>query len=219
MKLNFRFFNIILLFVFAFLIGGCATSVYVGEDYASENVQTIKTSEDFVYSVFKKSLGDVNVKMGISRTPINEVLSLYVQIENLSYATPYEFKVDDLRLYDADSELQFITSNNYLSIFQNQEASSMAALSSMSSTLTTMTGMNANYNEFSQSMVQNSAQETNKSAFSQMEELGNRILKHTVKYSSTISPRRSQYYYFFFEDKGKYPIRVLYKGLDYQFKL
>ena len=95
----------------------------------------------------------------------------------------------------------------------------MAAMSSMGATLTNMTGMTANYNEMNQSMVQNSSEQSNQSAFSRLETIGNQILKHSVKYSATISPRKSQYLYFFFEDLDKYPIFVQYKDLKYQFQL
>ena len=211
--------SIAALFMTMLLFSGCATLTYVGEDYAAENVQTVKTSEDLVFNVFKKTTDNANIKIGISRTPVPEILALYVQIENLSYETPYTFRVDDLRISNSDGELHFITSNNYLNIYQNQEASSMSALSNMGSAFTTMTGMNANYSEFNQSMVQNSAQETNKSAFSRIEEIGSQISKHSIKHSATISPRRSQYFYFFFEDKEIFPIEVNYKTLNYQFKL
>ena len=164
-------------------------------------------------------MDNANFKIGISKTPIPEILALYVQVENLSYETPYTFKVEDLRIYNPDKELQFITSNNYLNIYQNQEASSMAAMSSMGATLTNMTGMNANYNEVNQTMIQNASEQSNQSAFSRLEQIGSRILKHSIKHSAVVSPRRSQYFYFFFEDLDKYPIQVNYKTLNYQFTL
>ena len=203
----------------AFLSCGCATLSYTGDDYSETNLQTIKTSEDFIFNTYKKSIDNANIKIGISKTPVPEILSLYVQIENLSYETPYIFKVEDLRLSNNERELQFITSSNYLNIYNNQEATSMAAMGAMSATLTNMTGMTANMNEFNQSMMQNTAQQSSKSAFSRLEEVGNQISKHSIKHSSTISPRRSQYYYFFFEDLGVFPVNVNYRGLKYQFEL
>ena len=73
--------------------------------------------------------------------------------------------------------------------------------------------------EFNTTMMQNSAQNANKSAFSHLELLGNQISKHSIKHSSTISPRRSQYYYFFFEDLDSFPVYVKYKDLNYSFQL
>lgn len=213
------FFYSFVILCMALVLSGCATLSYTGEDYSQENIQTVKTQEDFVFNVYKKSTGDINLKLGITRTPVPEILALYVQAENLSYETPYVFKVEDLRVFNPDGELQFITTNNYLSIYQTQEASSMAAMSSMGATFTNMTGMTANYNDYNQSMIQNSSEASNKSVFSRIEEVGSQILKHSIKYSATISPRRSQYYYFFFEDKDKFPISVKYKDLNYQFKL
>ena len=196
---------------------GCATSSYVGDDYNANNLQTIKTDADMVFDVYKKTTNGANIKIGISKTPVPEVLALYVQVENLSYETPYIFKVEDLKLYNTTGEQRFITSSNYLDIYQNQEASSMAAMSSMGSTLSNMTGMTANYNEVNQTMLQNAAEQTNKSAFSQLEAIGNNISKHSIKHSSTISPRKSQYFYFFFEDQDAFPISVKYKNLSYSF--
>ena len=198
---------------------GCATLTYSGEDYNETNLQTVKTSEEFIFNTYKKTIDNANIKIGISKTPVPEILALYVQIENLSYETPYVFRVEDLNLSNNERDIQFITSNNYLNIYNNQEASSMSALGAMSATLTNMTGMTANMNDFNQSMVQNSAHETNKSAFSHLEMIGNQISKHSIKHSSTISPRRSQYFYFFFEDLGVFPVNVDYKGLKYQFEL
>ncbi len=214
-----QFFNLCLILLLSVLMCGCATLSYVGDDYSENNIQTVKTNEDFVFSVYKKTLDNANFKIGISKTPIPEILALYVQVENLSYETPYTFKVEDLRIYNPDKELQFITSNNYLNIYQNQEASSMAAMSSMGATLTNMTGMNANYNEVNQTMIQNASEQSNQSAFSRLEQIGSRILKHSIKHSAVVSPRRSQYFYFFFEDLDKYPIQVNYKTLNYQFTL
>lgn len=203
----------------ALILSGCATLTYTGEDYSQTNLQTVKTTEDLVFNTYKKTLGNVNVKMGISKTPVPEILALYVQIENLSYETPFVFRVSDLNLSNKDSAIQFITSNNYLNIYNAQEASSMAAMGAMSATLTNMTGMTANMNEMNQSMMQNSAQESNRSAFSRLEQIGEQISKHSIQHSSTISPRRSQYFYFFFENLDNFPVFVEYKTLKYQFNL
>ena len=214
-----QFFTFLFLSIILLVLCGCSTLSYVGEDYNQQNIQTVKTNEEFVFNVYKKSIDNANVKIGITRTPVPEILALYIQVENLSYETPYIFKVEDLNISNPDRELQFITTSNYLNIYQTQEASSMAAMSSMGATLTNMTGMTSNYNEFNQSMVQNSSEQSNKSVFSKIEEIGNQISKHSIKYSSTISPRKSQYFYFFFEDLEKFPISVNYKNLNYQFTL
>lgn len=213
------FFALMSIGLLALICQGCATLSYSGEDYNQTNLQTIKTTEDLVFNTYKKSLDNANVKIGISKTPVPEILALYVQIENLSYETPFVFKVEDLILSNKDGQLQFITSGNYLNIYNNQEASSMAAMGAMGTTLTNMTGMSTNMNEFNQSMMQNSAQQSSQSAFSRLEEVGNQITKHSIKHSSVISPRRSQYFYFFFEDIGIFPVYVDYKGLKYQFTL
>ncbi len=207
------------LFTLSLMLFGCASLEYTGEDYKSENSQTVKTNEDFVFNTYKKTIDNVNVKIGISKTPVQELLALYVQVENLNYETPYTFKVEDLRVYDEDGDIQFITSNNYLSIYQTQEASAMTAMSSMGATFSNMAGMTAGYNEVNQTNVQNASHEANRDAFQKMENLGNNILKHSIKVSSTISPRKAQYFYFFFQDKEKSPINVRYKNLNYQFKL
>ncbi len=212
-------FTFLILSIISLGLCGCSTLSYVGDDYSQDNIQTVKTDEDFVFNVYKKSLDNANIKIGITRTPVPEILALYIQVENLSYETPYIFKVEDLNISNPDRELQFITTSNYLNIYQTQEASSMAAMSSMGATLTNMTGMTSNYNEFNQSMVQNSSEQSNKSVFSKIEQIGNQISKHSIKYSSTISPRKSQYFYFFFEDLEKFPISINYKNLNYQFTL
>lgn len=213
-------FSTILLSSSVLFFTGCSTLNYSGEDYNETNIQTVKTNEDFIFTTYKKTIDNANIKMGISKTPIPEILALYVQVENLSYETPYIFKVEDLHLSCPQAgQMQFITSNNYLNIYNNQEASSMAAMSAMSTTLTNITGMSSNMNEFNQTMMQNSAQQSNQSAYSRLEQIGNQISKHSIKYSSTISPRKSQYFYFFFEDLDSFPLSITYKTLKYQFEL
>ena len=211
--------NLFLLFCLGLFLNGCATLTYSGEDFNSNNLQTIRTPEEFVFQTYSKNLNNINVKTGITKTPVTEVLALYVQIDNLSYETPYTFKVEDLIVSNPRTTLQFITSGNYLSIWQNQEASSISAMSAMGANLANMTNMSANFNEYNQTMLQNQSQETNKSAFNHLEQIGNQISKHSIKVSSTISPRKSQYFYFFFEDLDEYPIYIDYKNLKYQFEL
>lgn len=211
--------NFLILFAVSLMLFGCASLEYTGEDYKAENSQTVKTNEDFTFTTYKKSLDNVNVKIGISKTPVQEILALYVQVENLNYESPYTFKVEDLRVYDEDGDIQFITSNNYLSIYQTQESASMSAMSTMGATFQNMSGLTAQYSEINQSTVQTASQMANNDAFSRMENLGNGILKHSIRVSSSVSPRKAQYFYFFFQDKEKSPIYVKYKNLVYQFKL
>lgn len=201
------------------VLNGCATLTYSGEDFDSNNLQTVRTQEELVFKTYVKNTGSINVKTGISKTPVPEILALYFQIDNLSYETPYTFKVEDLSLSNERGFVPFITSNNYLSIWQNQEAASISAMSAMGSNIANMTNMSANFNEYNQSVLQSQSQETNRSAFSNLERIGNQITKHSIKVSSTISPRKSQYFYFFFEDLDEYPITIEYKNLKYQFSL
>lgn len=220
MKKISNLFNLVVLCLFTLFFAGCATLSYSGDDYNEANMQTVKTNEDFIFTTYKKTTGNANIRIGVSKTPVPEVLALYVQVENLSYETPYIFKVEDLHISTPEvGQMHFITSSSYLNIYNNQEASSMAAMSAMSTTLTNMTGMTANMNEFNQTMMQNSAQQSNQTAFSRLEQVGNQIAKHSIKHSSTISPRKSQYYYFFFEDVDSFPLTVTYKNLKYQFEL
>lgn len=220
MKKNFlkRTLESFLVVAFALLLSACATSSYVGADFNSDNMQTVKTNEDFMFDVYKKNLDNISARIGISKTTIPEILAIYVQIDNLSYETPYIFKVDDLRVFGENGEIKFIPSANYLNIYQAAEASSMAAMSSIAPTLQNMTGMMTNYNEVNQTMIQNANQESSNSAFSKMEAIGNQISKHSIKYSSTISPRKSQYFYFFIENLDESLIKVVYRNLVYQFK-
>ena len=214
-----KILKLIALLLLSITFAGCSSLDYTGEDYKAENTQTVKTNEDFVFNTYKKSLENVNVKVGISKTAIPEILALYIQIENLNHESPYVFKVEDLRVSDADGEIRFITSNNYLSIYQSQESQAMSSLGTMGATFSNMAGMTAGYNEVNQTMMQTASQASNSDAYSKMEELGNKILKHSIRVSSTISPRHAQYFYFFFQDRDKFPINVKYKTLNYQFQL
>ena len=213
--------KIFLFFILLFLplfVCGCSTLTYVGDDYSCYNSSTVKTSENFVFNVYKKSIDDANIKIGISKTPIMEVFALYIQIDNYSYELPYLFKVEDLILSAKNVNIPFIPTANYLNIWQNQEAASMAQMGSMGAALTTMTGMMTNYNEINQGTMQNAAQQTTNSVFNGMEILGNQISAHSIKVSSLINPRRTRYFYFFFENPNE-EINVKYRNLDYKFKI
>ena len=83
-KTVFNFIYIALIALVACFLCGCATLSYSGGDYDATNIQTIKTSEDFVFNVYKKSDNSANIKIGVSKTPVFEILALYVQVENLS---------------------------------------------------------------------------------------------------------------------------------------
>ena len=214
-----RFFTLTVFFISTIFLTGCATLSYVGDDSDSVNIQTVKTEENFVFDVCKKSTNDINALIGITRTAVQEILVLYVQIENLSYETPFLFKVEDLKVSSPNEEVRFLPPSTYLSVWQTQEANSMSAMGQMDATITTMTGIGSNYNDFNQSIAQNSAHSTTNSAFSLMQQTGDEILKHSVKFNSQISPRKSKYFYFFFEDKEQFPISVNYKNLSYQFTL
>lgn len=207
----------ITLFLLSIILFGCASLEYTGEDSKNVVSKTSKTQEDFVFNTFKKSLDNINVNVGISKTPVQEILVLYVQIENLSYETPYIFRVSDLKVFDSNGEVRFITSNNYLNIYQAQEASSMNSMSVMGATLTNIAGITSNYNEINQTMLQNASQTSSIDTYTKMTNLGNGILQHSIQTSSTINPRKSQYYYFFFQNNEAYPIAVKYKTLNYQF--
>ena len=213
-----KILSFLLLIFLSILFSGCSTSEYVGNDYVESNIQTVKTSEDFVFKVYKKQDNNAIIKIGISKTPIMEVAVLYIQIENLSYETPYIFKVENLKISSGNEDIKFITSNNYLKIYQTQESNSMGAISSMAPTLANMTGMTTNYQDYNQSVIQNNAQEASNSIYARMEQIGNQILKHSIQVSSTISPRKSKYFYFFFENPQDI-LTVRYKDLNYQFKL
>ena len=92
-----QFFTYLTLLLFSLSLYGCSTLSYVGEDYNQQNIQTVKTDEEFVFNVYKKTIDNANIKIGITRTPVPEILALYIQVENLSYETPYIFKVEDLK--------------------------------------------------------------------------------------------------------------------------
>lgn len=207
-----------LVFTFSFLMCGCTSLNYSGDDYSSANVQEIKTNEEFLFKTYKKTDNNINLKVGISKTQIPEILAIYVQVENLAYETPYIFKVEDLEVYNPDGIVQFISSNNYLNIYQTQEASIMASGSTIGANLANMTNMMSNYTtDFNQTAMQNKSSQISEDTFSRIDTIGQQILKHSIKYSSTISPRKSQYYYFFIEDLDKYPLKIKYKDLIYQF--
>ena len=88
------------------LLTGCASVSYVGSDYNKENVRNVQTREDFYFSTYKKTSQKENIDMsvGLGKTPLMEVLVFYVAITNKS-ATPYATYLKDYLITNSKGNL------------------------------------------------------------------------------------------------------------------
>ena len=74
--------NITVLIFSALFLCGCATSEYVGSDFDSSNVQTVKTNEDFVFKTYQKKSDNAIIKMHGDFNNKNIVLKIRILVNN-----------------------------------------------------------------------------------------------------------------------------------------
>ena len=74
---------ILSVFSLALFLTGCTSLNYVDDDFDETKVSTVQTNEMFNISTYMKTSGNQTVKMGISQTPLEGAMVLFVQIKNL----------------------------------------------------------------------------------------------------------------------------------------
>ena len=81
------------------ILTGCTSLSYVGDDFDSKNSATVQTSELFTFSTYNKSSNEENIdmKVGVSKTPLPDALVLNVDIKN-NTAADYIFYLKDMKI-------------------------------------------------------------------------------------------------------------------------
>lgn len=209
------------LLVSALALGGCATLSYVGEDYNAKNTAMIQTEEMFYFSTYNKvsAQEDISMRVGISKTPVPEILVTYVQLNNNSRTNDYVFYTKDLLISANDMPVDIISSSNYLGAYQSSQAGALAAMSQASGTLSNIATIANTYQRLNQTSptVEPSNVGTDDGAYKQISTVVDGISKHTINNAAVLKPMENKFFYIFIKDPGVYPIKADYKDLTYSF--
>ena len=212
------------LLVSALALSGCASLAYIGDDYDSKNISSIQTDEAFYFSTYIKDsqTEEISLRLGVAKTPVQEILATYVQITNNSTANDYVFHTKDLEIRANDGTLvETISPSNYLGAYQSSQAGAIASMTQMASGFNNFASIANTYHQLNQAtstMRSNAVSETD-NAYRQISAVVEGITQHTINNSAVIKPRETRFFYIFIEDPDSYPIKLEYKDLTYQFML
>ncbi len=201
-------------------MSGCTSLDYVGEDTTDSaiKVSTITTKENFVLKTVKKTDGYADVSIGISQTPLEEILVLYIAIHNNLPDTNYKFDVSDIAVKSPKGTMSFLQPNNFINAYANSQA---VQYSNFMNAGTALGGFASLQNAYNQNSASNSYINSDNSGIqSETNELQatiKGIQNHTTTTYKFINPNSSDYFYIFMQTPDEYPITVDYKGLTYKF--
>ena len=79
------------------LLSGCTSLSYVGDDFDAKKSASLQTSELFTFSTYTKTSDEenINMKLGVAKTPLPDALVVYINIKNNSTASDYVFYLKD----------------------------------------------------------------------------------------------------------------------------
>ncbi len=207
---------ILSVFSLALFLTGCTSLNYVDDDFDETKVSTVQTNEMFNISTYMKTSGNQTVKMGISQTPLEGAMVLFVQIKNNSDML-YRFNVEDIYVESPIGEISFITPSSYIEAYQNYEAQNYAGLMAAGTQLNSFANIQ---NPYRQTLTQPNAAIENQNKTPELKQLEQTIAgiqKHTTTTTGYINPYSEEYYYIFIRKPEEYPITVKYKDLIYKF--
>lgn len=202
-------------------LSGCSTLSYVGEDFDAKNAALIQTDEMFYFSTYNKTSTneDISMRVGVSKTPVPDVLAAYVQINNNSSTNDYVFYTKDFAISASNTPVEIISSSNYLGAYQSSQAGALASMSQASSAIGNIANIANTYQRLNQtSPVAESANvSSNDGAYKQISTVVEGISEHTINNAAVIKPKENKFFYIFIKDPGIYPIKIDYKDLTYSF--
>ena len=216
-----RFFMLGAIILSALALGGCSTLSYVGDDYNAKNSAFIQTDEMFYFSTYNKTSTDedISMRVGVSKTPVPDVLVTYVQINNNSSTNDYVFYTKDFAISANNTPVELITSSNYLGAYQSSQAGALAAMSQASGTINNIANIANNYQRLNQTspIAEPSSVSADDGAYKQISAVVEGISRHTINNAAVISPKENKFFYIFVKDPGVYPVKIDYKDLSYSF--
>ena len=195
---------------------GCTSLDYVDNDVQNVQASRVQTSENFNFQIFNKSIGDVNIKAGISETVLDSALVLYMAVENNS-DTSFKFDMDDILVTSPIGEVSKIPPAMFIDGFYNHEASSYITLARAGSSLGNFATIQNRYRMASTSPETKIENISTSPELTELEKTIEGIQRHTISSYKFISPNTKEYFYVFLRKPDEYPIVVNYKNLTYKF--
>lgn len=202
------------------VLSGCTSLSYVGDDYNQANSSTIQTNELFTFSTYSKisKTEDINMKVGVSKTPLPDALVVYVNIKNNSTAADYVFYLKDFVIKAKNETLTPISPSSYLNAYQSYETGTYNGLSNIAPTLGAFADIqNAYHNVSSNVNTAASKSASSNAVTNQISTIANGISDHTITTASVIKAGASNFFYIFLKDPSTLPVDITYKDLTYSF--
>lgn len=200
------------------VLSGCTSLSYVGDDFNSKNSAVVQTNELFTFSTYNKVSNEENIelKAGVSKTPLPDVLVLYVNIKN-NTAADYIFYLKDMEIKVLNEKLTPIAPSSYIEAYQSYETGTYAGLSNIAPTLGAFADIQNSYHNVNNVNTATSKNNSNNAVTNQIGSIVNEISKHTISSASVIKSGDSSFFYIFLKDPAQLPIEISYKDLNYSF--
>lgn len=202
------------------LLSGCTSLSYVGDDFDSKKSAALQTSELFTFSTYTKTSDEENIdmKLGVAKTPLPDALVVYINIKNNSTAADYVFYMKDLVIKAGNETLKPITPSAYLNAYQSYETGTYNGLSNIAPTLGAFADIQNAYQNVNNIVNTASARNSaDAAATSQIGAIAKGISSHTITSAGVIKAGGSDYFYVFLKDPGYLPLDISYKDLGYSF--
>lgn len=202
------------------LLSGCTSLSYVGDDFDSKKSAALQTSELFTFSTYTKTSDEENIdmKLGVAKTPLPDALVVYINVKNNSKAADYVFYLKDLVIKTGNETLTPIPPSAYLNAYQSYETGTHNGLSNIAPTLGAFADIQNAYqnvnNMVNTASVKNNV---NNAATSQIGSIAKGISSHTITSAGVIKTGSSDFFYIFLKDPGMLPIDITYKDLNFSF--
>jgi len=198
----------------ALFLCGCSTLNYSGEDFDKSNSQTLTTKEAFYFSTYAKKAGDAKVSVGISKSQVQEVLVVYLGIDNTQSEKAIPVSYADVKIWAGDMAADLITPANYMAVYKGEQSELIMGAQAMAPTITNMANMANNYYNTGQNPILRD-QNASTASLRQLDDTIAGIREHSITNTSLVKAGEKKYYYIFVKDDDRYPIRIQYKGLEW----
>ena len=208
--------KIIVIMLSAVSLCGCSTLNYSGEDFDKSYSQTVNTKETFYFSTYAKQAtsGGPKVSVGISKSQVQEILVVYLGIDNSQSEHSIPVSYSDVKIWAGESPADLITSANYSTVYKGEQSDLIMGAQAMAPTITNMANMANNYYSTGQNPILRDQNASNAS-LRQLDDVVSGIRQHSITSTSLVKAGEKKYYYIFVKDDDRYPIKIQYKGLEW----
>lgn len=208
----------LILCVSALFLGGCTNISYIGDDYNAANVKATQTEEGFYISTYSKTSSDQNIgmKAGVTQTPVQNVLGVYVEITN-NNAINYIAYLKDFNIRVNSKAADIITPSMYINAYQSDQTGLYASSQALAPTLSNIARISNNFQPQGEQQAVTMANAEN-TLSGQIADVVNSISEHSITTAKIIGPKEKQYFYIFVKgDADDLPLTLNYKDLTYTF--